>query len=260
MCNFRLILPVSKTLSSRSWWSLVNPFCKFLRSNVRFFLYYYTFILNHWSSIIIINCFLIFSFLLLFIIPFFIMLDEEWSYFIFLINWFLIFFQGKMRSGVTRKKLRLWAAGWRAVDPRCRVLRHQLLKRSPVCHPHQDSTASYLWHPRILLPMISDYDWAYSPKMRGNDSPVSPRISRSVSLFLLYQKFNFYITSHVWEHLCYYIHPKFTEFLLIFLFWHRVRFFLFSHYKLSMSDIKKNVKSKANVSATYGGPLQCHKL
>ena len=34
---------------------------------------------------------------------------------------------------------------------------------------------------------------------------------------------------HVWKHVCYYIDPKFIEFLFIMLFWHWVRFLLFSN-------------------------------
>ena len=56
--------------------------------------------------------------------------------------------------------------------------------------------------------------------------------------------------------------PKFTEFLLIsHFFWHWVSFFLFSSIKIiNVIYDKKRKKEKANVSATYGGPLQCHKL
>ena len=71
---------------------------------------------------------------------------------------------------------------------------------------------------------------------------------------------NKYMILNILEHVCYYIDPQFSEFWFILLFWHRVRLFLFSHKKLlSMADIK-NVNSKANVSATYGGPLQYHEF
>ena len=36
--------------------------------------------------------------------------------------------------------------------------------------------------------------------------------------------------------------------------------FYFYISKLSTADLKENVKRKANVSATYRGSLQCHKL
>ena len=35
--------------------------------------------------------------------------------------------------------------------------------------------------------------------------------------------------------------------------------FYFQHLKIINGRYKKNVKRKANVSVTYGGPLQCHK-
>ena len=59
----------------------------------------------------------------------------------------------------------------------------------------------------------------------------------------------------------YYIDPKFTEFSLISHFFGigSVSFY-FLQLKLSMLYMKKHKKRKANVSATYGGPLQCHKL
>ena len=45
------------------------------------------------------------------------------------------------------------------------------------------------------------------------------------------------------------------------LFWDRVRFFVFPSNKIFTITYKNTQKeSKANVSATYGGPLQCHKF
>ena len=45
-------------------------------------------------------------------------------------------------------------------------------------------------------------------------------------------------------------------------FWHWVSLFLFSSIKIINApyDKKRKKREKANVSATNGGPLQCHKL
>ena len=54
------------------------------------------------------------------------------------------------------------------------------------------------------------------------------------------------------------IHRIFVHFSL---FWHRVSFFLFSLIKIVTIRFKIAQKErKANISATYGGPLQCHKF
>ena len=54
------------------------------------------------------------------------------------------------------------------------------------------------------------------------------------------------------------IHRIFVNFSF---FWHWVSFFLFSTIKISnVIYNKKCKKDEATVSATYGGPLQCHKL
>ena len=42
--------------------------------------------------------------------------------------------------------------------------------------------------------------------------------------------------------------------------WHRVSFFLFSLIKIIITYKNAQEERKANVSATYGGPLQCHKF
>ena len=42
--------------------------------------------------------------------------------------------------------------------------------------------------------------------------------------------------------------------------WHRVSFFLFSLIKIIITFKNAQKERKANVSATYGGPLQCHKF
>ena len=44
-------------------------------------------------------------------------------------------------------------------------------------------------------------------------------------------------------------------------FWHWVSFFLFSCIKvINFIYDKKRKKEKADVSSTYGGPLQCHQI
>ena len=89
------------------------------------------------------------------------------------------------------------------------------------------------------------------------------RLSRSAWFCVLVAKYSWKILKwHVWLHVCYYIDPIFIEFLVHFsLFWHRVRFFLFSSINIITIRYKNTQKeSKANVSATYGGPLQCHKF
>ena len=53
------------------------------------------------------------------------------------------------------------------------------------------------------------------------------------------------------------IHRIFVHFLL---FWHRVSFFLFSLIKIIIRFKNAQKERKANVSAIYGGPLQCHKF
>ena len=53
------------------------------------------------------------------------------------------------------------------------------------------------------------------------------------------------------------IHRIFVHFSLI---WHRVSFFLFSLIKIIIRFKNAQKERKANVSATYGGPLQCHKF
>ena len=54
------------------------------------------------------------------------------------------------------------------------------------------------------------------------------------------------------------IHRIFVNFLL---FWHRISFILFYLIKNVTIRCKNAQKERmANVSATYGGPLQCHKF
>ena len=81
------------------------------------------------------------------------------------------------------------------------------------------------------------------------------RVDREYILFLL-------TMWHVWEHVCYYIDPKFTEFLFVFCYFGIGSVYLyFTRLTLSMLSIKNRKKGgKANVSSTYGGPIQCHKL
>ena len=59
----------------------------------------------------------------------------------------------------------------------------------------------------------------------------------------------------------YYIDPKFTEFLFISRYFGigTVSFY-FLRLKIINVRYKKTQKRKTNVSTTYGGPLQCHKL
>ena len=52
-----------------------------------------------------------------------------------------------------------------------------------------------------------------------------------------------------------YIYSNVCSFL-----WHRVSFILFSLIKDIITFKYAQKERKANVSATYGGPLQCHKF
>ena len=53
------------------------------------------------------------------------------------------------------------------------------------------------------------------------------------------------------------IHRIFVHFSL---FWHRVSFFLFSLIKIIIRFKNAQNERKANASASYGGPLQFHKI
>ena len=57
------------------------------------------------------------------------------------------------------------------------------------------------------------------------------------------------------------VEPRMKIIVHFSLFWHRVSFFLLSLIKIITIRFKNEQKAKkANVSATYGGPLQCHKF
>ena len=85
-------------------------------------------------------------------------------------------------------------------------------------------------------------------------------------------KFSFYNTSRIYKYTVLkgmFIKDvtlsTFLTYLTIFInfsfFWHWASFFLFSSIKIINSIYnKKRKKEKANVSAMYGGPIQCHKL
>ena len=91
----------------------------------------------------------------------------------------------------------------------------------------------------------------------------SPRTFKFVKIFKKVSSTLSYIVKwHVWWHVCYYIDPKFTEFLLISHFFGTGAVsFYFLLIKLSMLFMIKNEKKRRqNDSATYRGPLQCHKL
>ena len=55
--------------------------------------------------------------------------------------------------------------------------------------------------------------------------------------------------SHVWGHICYYIDPKFKNF---FLFYYRIRFFLFSHLKFINGRYKKRKEEGKRFGHIWG--------